>query len=155
MNGEQGDTGERGERGLTGSVGERGPAGDHGQAGDRGQVGDTGATGADSKAFSKGLLTIFAAMLVTFSLLGLLVQQNQSELKRTQVKLQQQQDIAKDAVHEICLVRKTNVERTNVLYRGLIDIESRNPFGSTPKTVKDRVDLYTAALLIPPKCRKP
>jgi hypothetical protein len=55
--------------------------------------------------------------------------------------------------YESCLARRANVERLNTLYAGLVDIERRNPFQFTsPRTIRDRIDLFTAAQLKPPNC---
>lgn len=55
--------------------------------------------------------------------------------------------------HQDCLRRVDNVKRLNALYAGLVRIEQDNPFRFTsPKTVEDRIRLFTDAQLEPPTC---
>lgn len=115
---------------------ERGPKGDHGQDGAPGHDGARGPRGVSA---ARGLAAIFLISVAGWILMFAVWQ---------------------DALHDrdveqwqSCKARQANVARTNGLYRGLIRIEEQNPYRYvSPETIKDRIELFTDAILVPPAC---
>ena len=84
--------------------------------------------------------TVAFVNVIALGVLGVL---SNHALDRTHVNTAR---IERDA-YEVCQVRNRNVERLNILYRGLAEIERDNPYQSTsPETIQRRVDLYRSAL---------
>ncbi len=129
----------RGERGAQGDAGHPGHEGQRGMQGVQGAPGVQGVRGVTSRSFGRGMLFIFAFVVVSWLLMAYRVEVQDNNLARYQ--------------YEQCQARKANVARTNIYYEGLIRIEQRNPFRQTsPQTIADRIALFRAAKLTPPEC---
>lgn len=89
----------------------------------------------------RALIIMFLFVVICFGYLSFRGEQRDNDQERM--------------VYDQCVVRKNNVDRTTLLYSGLIAVEQKNPFQITsPATVKERIRLYTQAIPITPVCGK-